>query len=136
MRLRDFAEDQEKWASGAPIYIDASHGTITFYVKRWGTPESEKARKDLVKALYGPMHNQSEVDANEIYAHWLAEYAVTGWENIDEDNTKYSQRIARDVFLAPEHRLSLNQHLISQALNFENYLFDEAMEELENIKKS
>lgn len=136
MLLRDFAEDPEKWASGAPIYIDASHGVITFFLKRWGTAESEKARKGIVKALYGPMHNHSEIDPDEIYAHWLAEYAITGWENIDEDDTKYTQRLARDVFLAKEHRLSINQKLMSQAFGFENYLFDEAMEELENIKKS
>jgi hypothetical protein len=54
MLLRDFAEDGEKWASGAPIYVDASHGTITFYLKRWGTEESEKARKGIVKGSLWP----------------------------------------------------------------------------------
>lgn len=136
MRLIGFAEDSNKWANGAPIYVDQPHGTTVFYLRRWGTPESEKVRKNIVKSLYGPMHNASDVDASEVYAHWLAEYGIASWEKIDEEDTAYNQRIARETFLNEEHFYSINQYLINQALNFENYLFDEAMEELENIKKS
>jgi hypothetical protein len=135
MLLPDFAEDPVKWREGAPIYVDAAHGQIIFYVRRWGPAESIEARKKIIRAIYGPLHSASDVETETVHAHWLAEYGVTDWENIDSENTAYTQELAREVFLQPEHFYSLNQYLINQALNFENYLFDEAKEILENAKK-
>src|SRR5210317_631666 len=119
MFLASFAEDPEKQGGGAPIYIESSHGTITFYVKRIGTEESNKALKNIRKALFGPFHNSSDGDANELYAHWLAEYGVTGWDNLVNDDTgeqvKYSIDAARTLFLNESYYHSLNTMLITQA---------------------
>lgn len=138
MLLRDFAEDPEKCSYGSPCYFDVSHGTITFIVGRLGTDEARKQISVITKSIYGPVNNYSEIDHRLIYAHWLAEHGVVSWENIDEENTEYSKVLARDIFLAKEHMglNGLNDMLISHASSYENYLFDEAMEELENIKKS
>lgn len=140
MLISDFAEDQDRWRNGAPIYVKTQdHGVITFYVRRYGTPESEKALKEIKQALFGPFHREQEHDAALVSAHWLAEYGVSSWENlIDHSSCKtiqYTKQAARELFLDKSYYYSLNQMLISDAINFEVYLFEQVDEVAENIKK-
>lgn len=134
MQLSDFREDEIKQRQGTPIYI----GSATFYVRRWGTPEAIDKRKELMHALFGPLHKRTEMDDAELLAHWLADYGVVGWEGVKDENgelVEYSQDTARSVFLDEGMYLSLNEHLFIEASKFENYLFDQAVESAEEIKK-
>lgn len=134
MNLSEYREDPEKQKNGTPIYV----GDSTFFVRRWGTPESLKMRKKLHQSLFGPFHKREDGDDALLLAHWLAEYGVTGWENVWNEageQVEYSVHTARDIFLAEGMELSLNDTLFTGAMNFENYLFDEAQESIEDIKK-
>lgn len=134
MTLALYREDSHKQRDGAPVYI----GRAVFYVRRWGTPESLKARRDLMRALYGPLHRGTEANDAEILAHWLAEYGVTGWDDLQDENGEevaYSEEAARAIFLDESYWLSLNDLLLRAALNFENYLYDEQEASTEEIKK-
>lgn len=139
MRLSDYAEDLSKHGEGSPIYIKSSHGDITFYVTRFGGGECDKNIKNIKQSLFGPFHKLSDVDVNLVYAHWLVEFGVTKWENLIDDDTKkqvkYSKQKARDLFLNEEYFLSLNHKLIAAAMDFENYLYDQAEEVIDNVKK-
>lgn len=139
MRLNDYAEDTKKQGDGAPIYISTAHGDITFFVSRFGTSESDSQIKKIKQSLFGPFHKFSDGDVNLVYAHWLVEFGVTKWENLIDDETgkevKYSKAKARDLFLNEDYFLSLNHKLIAAAMDFENYLYDQAEEVAENVKK-
>lgn len=133
MSLAYFREDLDKQKSGAPIYA----GDITFYVKRWGTKESQEFLRELNRKLFGPFHKAHEGDQAKVYSEWLI-WAVTGWENMlseDGEVVEYSQSVARDIFTNEEYFLSLNMVLINGAMNFEHYLHDEAEQDLEVLKK-
>ena len=134
MELSAYREDLTKQASGAPMY----EGDGCFYVKRWGTPESQKVLREIRLGLFGPLHKHQIGDDEKVLAEWLAEYAVTGWENIhvDEGELAYSKTAARKVFTNPEYHLSLNLKLWNKACDFENYLHDQAAEDLDALKKS
>lgn len=135
MHLALYKESSEKQMEGAPVYI----GDATFYLRRWGTNESQAFLKDLRRALFGPHHRSQEGDENKVVGEWLAGYGVVGWEDVlDADSGKefkYSKKNARMLFLDPEYYLSLNAELFMQANRFENYLYDEALDELEELKK-
>lgn len=164
MKLSMFRESSEKQLKGVPAYV----GDAVFYLKRWGTPESDDFIKALRKKLFGPLHKDQTGDDRLLMAEWLIEYGVIGWDGvlqeaateddeyewyeffykfkerfgrqkIDKPNVKeltYSKSAARNVFSNPEYYLSLNSILISAAMNFENYLYDDALEDLEAIKKN
>lgn len=133
MRLSDFKEDPAKQESGSPYYV----GDGCFYVKRINTTEYTKQIEDIKKELYG--FAPKGMNSNLILAYWLAEYGITGWEGVldEEDNElRYSKVNARKVFLNPAYFLGLNSLLIQHASNYANYLHDELAEDLEEIKKS
>lgn len=135
MSLELFREDLEKQDSGSPCYINQ----MAFYVARIGTKESQKAISDIKERLYGVFPKPSEIDESEVYAHWLCEFGIKGWDNVsdkeDGELIDYSVSMARKIFLNREYWLSLNQVLVSHAVNFENYLNDAVMEDAEEIKK-
>lgn len=169
MQLKEFKESTEKQIKGAPVYI----GDSVFYLRRYGTPESNEFLNKLKKDLFGPAHKQQQTDENLILAEWLIEYGCVGWDGLLEDTTDleiigkwealflkfkkafginknkeleeakkefslipYSKQNARKIFSDKEYHLSLNSILFQKAINFENYLYDEATEDLEAIKKS
>lgn len=133
MELSAFREDLAKHTSGAPIYV----GDACFYVRRWGTAEAQKALRDIRLGLFGPLHKHQIGDDDRIMAEWLAEYGVTGWENVrgDDGPLGYDKQAARKVFLNPEYFQSLNSLLYVEAAKFENYLHDQAAEDLDALKK-
>jgi len=131
--LEFFREDLEKHIAGTPCYIDGA----CFYVARLGTKESQKQIRQIKETLYGLIPNPREFNEDEIYANWLASFGVVNWSDVDfqSGNIEFSRQDAARVFLNEEYYLSLNKVLISHALNYENYLHDEALEEEENVKK-
>lgn len=134
MKLSDYRESLKLQESGAPVYIDEA----IFYVKRLGTPEAQKFIKELKLSLWGPFANHAEQDANELLAHWLTEYGVTGWKGVQTESGEdlpYSQHAARKVFLNKEYWLSLNAILTNAANTFEHYLHQQEEVDAEAIKK-
>lgn len=135
MGLAYFRESKLKQSEGAPIHI----GDITFYVRRWGTPESQQFLKELNKKLFGPFHKAQESDLDLTYAEWICGYGVVGWDNCLDAETNlpidYSLEAAREIFTNDEYYLSLNRLIINGAMNFEFYLHEEATEDLEDLKK-
>lgn len=134
MNLSDYRESLSLHEKGAPIAV----GSATFYVRRLGTSKANKKIKELKLALWGPFSAHDEQDANELFAHLLTEWLVTGWEGVSgEDNEPlaYSQASARKVFLNPEYWLSLNTILINAANYYENFLHEQAEEDTEALKK-
>lgn len=132
MNLLEYKEDLEKREAGSPCYI----GDGCFYVRRVGTAKYFKEIEDLKKTIYG---FTSKIDNNELLAHWLAEYGVTGWDNIfneDESELNYSKISARKIFLNPAYHLGLNAILINHGSDYANYLFDEVSEDIEAAKKN
>lgn len=130
-----YREDTKKHFAGSPCYINQ----MTFFVARIGTKESTLQFKEIREKLYGLFPKPKDIDENEIFANWLADCGVIGWENVsnDEDDVTmdYSKITCRQLFLTEAYWLSLNQVLIRHATNFENYLFDEAYEDVETGKK-
>jgi hypothetical protein len=133
MNLSDYKESKAKQESGSPCYI--GDGGSYFDVKRIHTPEYTKQIEDIKKQEYG--FAPKEIDNNLILATWLCEYGVTGWEGvIDGEEITYSKRNARKIFLNPDYFMSLNALLIQHASDYNNYLYDEVIEDIETIKKS
>jgi hypothetical protein len=164
MKLSAYREDSKKQSAGIPIFA----GDAVFYMRRWGTPESQQILKDLRKSLFGPLHKDQVGDENKLIAEWLIEYGCVGWDGVlSEDSTEdeeykwyeffhnfksffgkkqlekpsvkevvYSKQAARSVFSNPEYYLSLNTLLLQGAMNFENYLYDDASGDLDAIKKN
>lgn len=165
MLLSAFRENLIKQSEGVPIFV----GDAIFYIRRWGTPESQDFVKELRKKLFGPIHQDATGDEYLLIGHWLAEYGCVGWqgvlketasedvqfewyeifekfrhaflkkENVDYPKTEhlpYSKSAARNIFTNPEYFASLNNILLSSAMNFENYLYDDAVKDLEAIKKN
>lgn len=137
MLIAEYAEDLEKWRQGAPVYIPTEGGQITFYLRRWGTPESEKRLKRIKQALFGPMHRETGEDSALVFAHWLADYGVVRWDDFESEGetVKHSQSRARELFLDERYFYSLNQMLINEALNYETFLYEQIEEAADEIKK-
>lgn len=133
MNLSNYKESKEKKESGSPCYVEDAH----FDVKRINTAEYHKQIEEITKREYG--FAPKEVDNNLILATWLCEHGVTGWDGVigdDDQDLKYSKRTARKVFLNPDYFMSLNALLLHHAGNYNNYLYDEIVEDIENIKKN
>lgn len=134
MKLSEYREDLTMRKNGAPIAVSDA----TFYVRRFGTPESNEIIKQLRQQIYGPLHKMQDGDELAVYAHWLTDYGVTGWEGVlneDDSALEYSQQAARKIFTNPEYQMSLNMVLISASAAFENYLHEESDKDLETLKK-
>ena len=87
--------------------------------------------------IYG--FSPKDIDVGLILGTWLAEYGVTNWDGIlDQEDNKltYSVQNARKVFLNPSYFNSLNSQLISHGTDYANYLFDEVTKDIEQIKKN
>lgn len=133
MRLLDYKEDLEKNESGSPFYL----GDGCFYIKRFGTDDSSKQIDEIRLELYG--FAPKKINENEVIAHWICEYGVTGWSGIldeDENELSYSKRNARKIFLNPSYYNGLNSLILSHAVNYKNYLYDEVTKDIESIKKN
>jgi len=132
MKLDDYAEDLDKHSGGSPFYL----GEACFYVQRAGTKEFNKQIEEIKKDLYG--FAPKEIDADKITAFWLAEYGVTGWEGVENEDSvlEFSRDNARAVFLNPAYHRSLNAYLLNHAADYSKYLFDEVSEDIEAAKKS
>lgn len=136
MNLIDFKESLDKGMKGAPIYI----GAMTFWLKRWGTKESNKAIEKIKQELYGLFPDPKEMDESEIYAHWLVSYALVDWEEVKGDDgepLECTARSTKGVILNPEYWGSggLIHQLVSHAMNYENFLHDAINEDTEAVKK-
>lgn len=135
MALEMLKEDPEKQDLGSPCYIYK----MCIYVKRVDTPEYHKQIKEIMETLYGPFPNPNQVSMDEVHAHWLGEFGVTGWDNMREEEDgeliPYEPKHCRGLFLNKEYWLSLNRLLIEHAKNFEHYLYDQAYEDAETLKK-
>jgi len=134
MKLSLFKEDLEKQESGSAFYMGED---AVFYVQRVGTVNYNKQIEDIKRNIYG--FAPKDLDAGLILATWLAEYGVTDWENIlDEEEVKldFSKSNARKVFLNPSFFNSLNAQLIAHGSDYSNYLFDEVNEDIKQIKKN
>jgi hypothetical protein len=134
MILSDYREDVQKHSAGAPFYI----GDGCFYIRRWGTAESQKAIKEIRLAIFGPLHKTTEGDDEILIAHWLVEHGVAKWEGVmleEGKPLKYSKDAARKVFLNPEYFRSVNHTLWVGSQTWEHYLHDEAEKDLASAKK-
>lgn len=134
MELALYAEDLDKQASGSTFYL----GEGEILVRRWGTEESEKAMKDIRRSLFGPSHKGRHEDESLAVAHWLVEYGIAGWSGLKDESgeeQKYSNRAARSLFLDKRYFKSLNVLLLNHAIDYQNYLYEEAEEDLEDLKK-
>lgn len=133
MNLSEYREDVEKQESGTPYYI----GDGAIYVKRVGTSQYNKDIEEIKRHIYG--FDLKDLDIGLVLGHWLAEYGVTGWENILDENDvdlEFSRINTRKVFLNPSFFNSLNAQLVAHGSNYANYLFDEIVEDVEQIKKN
>lgn len=133
MKISMYKEDKEKQEQGSPCY----YGDAYFNVKRANTPEYQVQIEEIKNNLYG--FAPKEVDNNKIVAYWLAEYGVTGWDGVLDEEDKeliFSRENARGVFLNPAFHLSLNLLLLQHAGNYNNYLFDAVNADIEQIKKN
>ena len=128
-----YKEDREKQEGGSPCY----YGEAYFNVKRANTPDYQREIEEIKNNLYG--FAPKAVDSNKILAYWLAEYGVTGWDGIldeEEKELEFSRENARGIFLNPDFFLSLNLLLIQHAGDYSKYLYDAAELDIEEIKKS
>ena len=131
-----YREDKEKHESGSPCYI----GNMTFLVKRSGIPKAKKAMTEIRERLYGLYPKQEDIDEWRVWAHWLAEHGIVSWEVMqevdgEEKPLEFTREAARDIFLNDEYMYSLVPLLVSHSLNYENYLHDQAEEDIKEIKK-
>ena len=130
-----YREDREKQGKGSPCYLY----DMTFYVARLGTKESQKQIDDIKKELYGLFPKDKDINQYEIWANWLAEHGVLGWENVIEDEggeeLEFNRANCRRIFLNQEYWLSLVVALVNHASNYEHYLHDQAYEVAEELKK-
>lgn len=128
-------EDLKKQSSGSPCYIY----DMTFYVKRFGTKESNRELKEIKESLYGLFPKPGDIDEDDVFSHWLAEYGVVGWDNVrdeeDGDPIPFSRSHCRSLFRNEEYWQSLNKALLNHCINFENYLHDQAYEDAKELKK-
>jgi len=135
MSLLLLRECLDKQKEGSPCHIFE----MSFFVKRIGTDESIKEIRTIKEFLYPVFTKESDFDQKLINAHWLANYGVTSWEGIIDDESgeemEFTERNRLQLFLNKAYFLSLNNILITHAVNYENYLNDKAMEDIEAIKK-
>lgn len=136
MALGLFREDLALQEKGAPFVTSGG----TFYVKRSGTDEFFKVRREIAARLFGIYLQPNPEKEIIILANMLAEYLVTGWDDVYSDDGEgilipYSIDAARSIFLNKEYFLSLNKMIEEFSWNFSNYLQLQAEDDLEVLKK-
>ena len=136
MPLGVYRESLELQESGAPFETEAG----TFIVRRSGTEEYWKKRREIVARLYGVYLQPKPEQESVILANMLAEYTVAGWSGVysddgEGDEIEYSMSAAREIFLNKEYFLSLNRAIEDFSWNFTGYLHLKAEEDLESLKK-
>ena len=124
MNLNNYQEDEKRQLSGDKVEIDGA----MFNVKRFGTRESEIFMADLRKKKYNPNDviyvGEKQHLVNEIIGGWLTKYAVHDWSNVfnGDEELPYSKAAAYDILTNPEYILSLNNALISRAVDIKNFM--------------
>lgn len=164
MKLSAYREDSDKQAKGVPIYIgDAvfycrrwgtpeSQSFIKDLRKKLFGPLHKDQQGDENKLIaewlieYGITgwdgvleETATEEQEYQWYEFFHKFKSMFGRQKIDKPSVKeltYSKAAARNIFSNPEYYLSLNSLLLSGSMNFENYLYDDADEDLEAIKKN
>lgn len=136
MPLGVYRESLELQASGAPCVTEGG----TFFVRRSGTEEYWKTRREITARLFGIYLQPKPESEAIISANMLAEYLVTGWEGVYSDDgegeeLEYSKESARAIFLNKEYFLSLNRILEEFSCTFTGYLRLQANEDLDQLKK-
>ena len=136
MPLGVYRESLELQEKGAPCVTEGG----TFFVRRSGTEEYWKARREIAARLFGIYLQPKPENETAILANMLAEYMVTGWEGVysddgEGDQLEYSKEAARAIFLNKEYFLSLNKILEEFSWNFAGYLRLQAEEDLDVLKK-
>jgi len=136
MPLGVYRESLELQSSGAPFETEAG----TFIVRRSGTEEYWKNRREIVARLYGVYLQPKPEQESVILANMLAEYTVAGWTGVYSDDgegeeIEYSMSAAREIFLNKEYFLSLNRAIEDFSWQFSGYLHLMSEEDLEALKK-
>jgi len=137
--LVGFLEDEGLQANGAPFYLSSIYPSNNgvFYVSRFGCVESVKQMKKLRKQLHG-FDSTKDVDEAELIAIWLAEFGVTGWENLTDANDNevpFTRANCRQVFADKRLKLSLCNELFRFACNYEHYIKEQIIEDIDALKK-
>ena len=136
MPLGVYRESLELQSAGAPFETEAG----TFIVRRSGTEEYWKKRREIVARLYGVYLQPKPEQESVILANMLAEYTVSGWSGVYSDDGEgeeivYSMSASREIFLNKEYFLSLNRAIEEFSCNFTGYLHLRSEEDLEALKK-
>ncbi len=136
MILSDYQEDEKRQNNGVRVKIDDA----VFTIKRFGTKESDVFMANLRKKKYNPYAVISDGEKqhleNEVFGEWLAKYAVVDWDGVYDETGElpYSKAAAWDIFTNPEYFLSLNNALISRAVDVRNFLHINADDDIDAIK--
>lgn len=138
LTLKDLKESLELQEKGAKCEF----GGMIFYVRRIGTSEYNKVYSDIAKNLFGALkleESLSDDEVLEVISYVLAEYLVTGWKNVIDENGneyKYNKNNAVRLFTNKAYFMSLNNYLINFASRYNNYLESKVKEAIEEVKKS
>lgn len=132
MNISDYKEDLQKREAGSPCYIEEA----SIDVRRIGGTDYNKEIEEIKKREYGFDHK--DVDNNKVFGIWLAEHGVTGWSGLfdGEDEIPFSKKNARKLFTDPAYYMSINAILMVHGTDYNNYLYDEAVEDAEQVKKN
>jgi hypothetical protein len=138
MNLRDYKEDTEKWMNGAPVKF----GGAIFWIRRYSTPESNKALAAIRKRKTNPYETLTKEEIaereQEVLAVWLVEFCVTKWRGVFDENDNelpFNKKNAAELFLNPSYYHSINQELILKSMEFDSFLFDNINKDIGEIKK-
>lgn len=164
MKLSAFREDEKKQKSGVPIFVGDAVFYCRRWGTPESQEVLKNLRKSLFGPFHQNQHGddnlliahwlaeygvigwdgvlQESADEEQQYEWYEFFHRVKclfGRKKLDKPKVAelpYSINAARNIFTNPEYFLSLNTAIFTGASNFENYLYDEAGEILEAIKKS
>lgn len=137
MNLGNYREDLKAQMQGTPCEIDGA----VFNVRRANTPEYNKAFVEIKRALFGVWYSESSLTDDQVLeatGHLLAEYLVTGWYGLFDENgveVKHSQKAARDIFTDPEFYQTINLLIVNHSSRYDNYLKKKLEEDIDSAKK-
>lgn len=130
-----FLQDVQLMDDG--VWIDIASGS--FKIRRWGTKQSDKIFHRLRMVEFGEKLPRFSSETEMLYGIWLAEYGVIDWKNVcDKQNNEieYSIQQARAIFTNPGYQSSLVTILFNEAQNYTNFLYQQADEDVEQLKES
>ena len=113
----------------------------TFYVRRGGLSEWQKAIREATEEVLGREYSFNEIDprqTEEITALACCNYLVANWsdiQNSDGDDIPYTLVNARNLLL-PEANYRLVELLVTISTQAENFLLSVMRAEAEELKKS